>query len=422
MRERLHGARETVLEQTSVQRSMTVWRIGAVMMLTFASIGLQAQNQLQTAQSPGQATATAQNQAPSPTAFPTPSIPGPLHAPPAHTFEAGPFGKLNYNFLVSGMGLWQGNPILSANSANGALNLGKFFLEKTTSWWQFNVQAGAYNLPALGTPFISTHKTVFDFYGPVPVAYMKFMLTKSTSIQVGSLPTLMGAEHTFDFRNMNIERGLLWNQENVINRGIQVNQTLGKFAASFSWNDGFYSNRYSWLSGSATYTNGPHNISLTAAANLGQTAFRTLATPVQNNSSMYAIIYAYAKGKWIVQPYLQYTTVPKNVKARITNGNSTWGEAVLVSRTFSHGFSLAGRAEYIASTGSAAHESVNLLYGPASAAWSLTMTPAYQYKHLFTRAELSFVQANGYSLGDAFGLAGLDPNQPRGAIEAGFAF
>jgi len=77
MSELLHGARETVSEQTGVQRSMTVWRIGAVMMLTFASTGLQAQNQLQTAQSPGQATATTQNQAPSPTAFPTPSIPGP---------------------------------------------------------------------------------------------------------------------------------------------------------------------------------------------------------------------------------------------------------------------------------------------------------------------------------------------------------
>ncbi len=75
---------------------------------------------------------------------------------------------------------------------------------------------------------------------------------------IGKLPTLMGAEYKFDFQNMNIERGLLWNQENAINRGIQVNQTLGKFAASISWNYGYYSNVYSWLSGSLTCTNGPH--------------------------------------------------------------------------------------------------------------------------------------------------------------------
>jgi hypothetical protein len=284
------------------------------------------------------------------------------------------------------------------------------------------VIAGAYNIPALGTPFISTWKTVSDLYSPVPVAYVKFVPAKSTTILIGSLPALMGAEHPFDFINMNIERGLLWNQENVINRGIQVNQTLGKFAASFSWNDGFYSNHYSWLSGSLTYANGPHSIALTAAANLEQTVFQTLATPVQNNSSMYAFIYTYAKRKWMFQPYLQYTAVPRNLKAGIRNGNSTWGGAVLVSRSFSHGFSWAGRAEYVTSTGTAAHESVNLLYGPSSAAWSLTLTPAYQYKHFFTRAEFSFVRANSYSPGDVFGSAGLDRNQPRGVIEAGFAF
>ena len=244
-----------------------------------------------------------------------------------------------------------GDPVLSDNSTNGVANNVKLFVEKTTSWWQFYVMAGAYNILAVGTPFISTRKNVFDFdfYSPVPVAYVKFVPTKSTSIQVGSLPTLMGVEHPFDFVNMNIERGLLWSQENVINRGIQVNQTLGKFAASFSLNDGFYSNRYSWLSGSSTYANGPHSIAFTAGANLGQRVFHTLATPVQNNSTMYAVIYAYEKERCVFEPYLQYTTVPKNLKAAITNGNSTWGGAVLVSRRFSHGFSLAGRAEYITS-------------------------------------------------------------------------
>jgi hypothetical protein len=391
------------------------------MVLTFATTGLQAQNQ-PLAQIPAQENATAQNSAPAPTAFPTPSITVPLQAPPPNTFEAGPFGKLNFNCLVSGMGLWQENPVLSDSSANGAPNNAKLFLQKTTSWWQFYVIGGAYNIPALGTPFISTRRTMSDFYSPVPVAYAKFVPARSTSILVGSLPALMGAEHPFDFINMNIERGLLWNQENVINRGIQVNQTVGKFAASFSWNDGFHSNRYSWLSGSLTYANGPHSIAFTAAGNLGQTVFQTLATPVQNNSSMYAVIYTYAKRRWMFQHYLQYTTVPTNLKAGIRSGNSTRGGAVLVSRSFSHGFSLAGRAEYITSTGGAAHESVNLLYGPGSAAWSLTLTPAYQYKHFFTRAEFSFVRANSYSPGDVFGSAGMDRNQPRGVIEAGFAF
>jgi hypothetical protein len=84
----------------------------------------------------------------------------------------------------------------------------------------------------LRQPFHSTDKAITDLYGPVPVAYLKLVTGKNISILIGALPTLMGAEYIFDFENMNIERGLLWNQENAVNRGIQVNQTPGKFTAS----------------------------------------------------------------------------------------------------------------------------------------------------------------------------------------------
>src|SRR5665647_2369700 len=232
-------------------------------------------------------------QAPAPAALPTPSITGPLQGLPPAIFDAGPFGKLAVNGFLSGMGLWQSNHIPGDDSTHAALSNGQVFIQKTDGWFQFYVQAGAYNLPALGTPFLATDKAVSNLYGPVPVAFLKLQPGKNTSIMIGALPTLMGAESTFTFQNMNIERGLLWNQENAITRGIQVNQTMGKFTASLSWNDGFYSNRYNWLSGALTYTNGPHSVAFQGMGNLGQTAFRTAATPVQNNGSMYAVIYTY---------------------------------------------------------------------------------------------------------------------------------
>ena len=70
-----------------------------------------------------------------------------------------------------------------------------------------------------------------DLYGPVPLALPNCRPEKTRHFQIGALPTLIGAEYTFTFENMNIERGLLWNQENAVNRGIQVNQTMGKFHA-----------------------------------------------------------------------------------------------------------------------------------------------------------------------------------------------
>jgi hypothetical protein len=337
-------------------------------------------------------------------------------------FDAGPLGKLDLDGIVSGMGLWQGNHIGSDNPTQAALSNGQVFIQKTTGWWQFYLQAGAYNILALGTPFLPTDKALTDLYGPVPVAFVKLVPGRNTSILVGALPTLMGAESTFDFQNMNIERGLLWNQENAVNRGIQVNQVVGKFTASISWNDGYYSNRYSWLSGSLTYAKGPHSLSFIGMGNLGQTARQTLATPVQNNGSMYALIYTYTKGSWIVQPYYQYGSVPTNPSVGVVYGASTNGGAVLLSHAFKRGFSLAGRGEYIATNGSAVQDSVNLLYGPGSAAWSLTLTPTFQYQRFFARSDLSLVRANSFTPGDVFGHNGTNPNQLRGVIEVGFLF
>jgi Putative beta-barrel porin-2, OmpL-like. bbp2 len=84
--------------------------------------------------------------------------------------------------------------------------------------------------------------------------------------------------------------------------------------------------------------------------------------------------------------------------------------------------SLAGRAEYISSTGSLAAGSPNLLYGPGSNAWSVTFTPTYQEGIWFVREELSFVQANSIIPGFAFGRSGNTRSQARVMIEGGVVF
>ncbi len=352
----------------------------------------------------------------------TPSITGPLEAASPIPIGGDKLPDLFLNGAVSGMGVWQGNHVPGDNPTQAALSNGQVFIQKTTGWWQFYVQAGAYDLPALGSPFLSTERSVSDLYGPVPVAYVKIAPAKNTSIQVGLLPTLVGAESTFTFQNMNVNRGLLWIQENAVNRGIQVNQTIGKITASLSWNDGYYSNRYSWLTGLLSYTSGSHSLVFSAGGNVGQTSFQTLATPVQNNSTMYAGAYTYSNHGWILQPYIQYTDVPTNPTVGVAKGASTTGGAFLVSRKLKRGFSLAGRGEYITSSGSLTEGTVNLLYGPGSSAWSASITPTFQHGRFFARGDLSWVRANGISAGYAFGRDGLNQNQPRATIEGGILF
>jgi hypothetical protein len=79
---------------------------------------------------------------------------------------------------------------------------------------------------------------------------------------------------------MNLERGLLWSQEPAVSRGAQLNYTADPFAFAFSWNDGFYSNRYTWLTGSAAYTiDKADTVSMVAGGNFAHTTKVTTRTP-----------------------------------------------------------------------------------------------------------------------------------------------
>src|SRR5690349_19503564 len=153
--------------------------------------------------------------APAPAPLTTPAMTGPLQALPPATFDGGPFGKIAVNGILSGTGMWQGNHVPGDSNTQAALSNGQVFIQKTDGWFQFFLQAGAYTIPGLATPFLDTDKTMSTFFGPLPQGYLKLQAGKNTSFQIGALPTLIGAEYTYSFQNMNIERGLLWGQENA---------------------------------------------------------------------------------------------------------------------------------------------------------------------------------------------------------------
>jgi hypothetical protein len=372
-----------------------------------------------------QTTAPAAEAAPASTAMATPTMTGPLVANPNPWSFEDAFGeKLYLTGVISGLGMVQSHPVPPDKLGRADLSNGQFMLQKTEGLFQFFVQVGGYALPALGTPYISVKRGTGDFFDPVPVVYGKIAPTDEFSIQVGKLPTLIGAEYTFTFQNMNIERGLLWNQENAVNRGIQANYTLGPVAFSLSLNDGFYSEHYDWLIGSAAWTIDKINtLSVVGGGNFSTTFKSTLVTPIaQNNSDIINLIYTYSNAPWTITPYFQYTNVPKSAKLGFGHDASTYGGAILASYAVNDNVSVAGRAEYIASTGSLANGAPNLMYGPGSSAWSVTFTPTYQEGIWFVREELSYVQADSITPGFAFGRSGNRHSQARVLIEGGIIF
>ena len=355
---------------------------------------------------------------------------GPLVANQNPTvFDSGLFGKVYISGVGSGLALWQTNATADDPSAQADVSNGQIVVQKTDGVVRFFVQAGVYSFPSLGTPYVNAWKTTRDLYGPVPQAFIKLVPNEEWSVLVGKLPSLVGLEYTFTFQNMNIERGLLWNPTSSVSRGVQVNYSAGPITLAFSWNDGFYSGQPTWLSGSATWTVDSNNaLTFVGASNTRTSAISTTATPLlQNNAQFYDIILAHTSGSWTVSPYLQFIYLPRSLSIGVLHDAAVFGAALLANYTFDSaakvgdlslaGFSLPIRGEYTTSTGNETDGSPNLLYGPGSSAWSITVTPTYRYSTFFTRAEFSYVGTHHAAAGFAFGPDSSNTTQARFVLE-----
>jgi hypothetical protein len=194
-------------------------------------------------------------------------------------------------------------------------------------------------------------------------------------------------------------------------------------AFSLQFTDGFDSGVYNYITGAATWTiNSTNSLALVAGGNAGKTDVSTLRTPLpQSNSQIYDLIYTYNTDPWIIQPYFQVTHVTAAPSLGWTSNASTFGFALLGNYNLGGGFNLGGRLEYIGSTGSVA-TSPNLLYGPGSGAFSFTVTPSYQWKYYFARAEFSWVKANSVITGFGLGPNADGDSQARVMIETGILF
>jgi hypothetical protein len=360
-----------------------------------------------------------------------PAAPTPLSTPAMSTslsananpigFDAGGFGKIYFSGQITGLATWQTNSVAGdKNDAQVDFSNAQIEVQKTDGVVQFYVQAGYYTFPSLGSAYVATSKIPDLTFKAVPVAFLKLQPTAEWSVLIGKLPTLIGAEYTFSFENLNIARGLLWNQEPAISRGVQVNYAKGPLTVSASWNDGYYSNRFNTISGLVSYVISPKDtVAVAASGSTKDTSISRFVTPIaQNNGTIWNILWTHTDGPWVINPYLQYSTTPKITKFGLPSTASTYGVAVLAKYTFTPTFNLAGRAEYIDSSGS----DVSLLYGPKSSAYSLTLTPTYQLRTFFVRGEVSYTKLESMTSGSGFGKAGDKDDQTRFMIETGFLF
>lgn len=375
---------------------------------------------------------------PAPVVLSAPAMAPPLSLNPApYAIDTGLLGKIYVGGQLTGLGLAQShrtpNSLPGGGNSDVLGDLGNAMvsIQKIDGPLQFVVQAGAYAFPTLGTPYLRPGKNVDAYYGPVPVAYGKVVLNPNFSIQAGSMPTLIGSEYAFTYQNTNIERGLLWNQEPVISKGVQANYASGPLSVSVSVNDGFFSDNYNWFSGLLTYVIDSHNtVAVNGGFNFAHTFTNKFRAPnTQNNSGLFLASYTYNNGPFWISPYFQYTRVAADPRIGVAKDAETWSGAVLAKYTMTPEVSLGGRFEYISSSSDACRAGdgplcapTNLLYGPSSDAWTLTATPTWQKGVLFARAEVSYVRIENFTPGFGFGANFNSRDQLRGLLEVGVLF
>ncbi len=375
-------------------------------------------------------------------AISTPAFGGIIKANPNPACITTPIGDIYVGGAVSGYAYSYSQPNSTFYSVPGVPDerFGRVDFSNLQGWiqkadgpLQFYVHAGIYSIPALGLPLFSTLEQTESLFGPVPVAFGRYQITDEFSVQAGRMFTNIGTELLFTYQNLNISRGLLFNQENFINQGVQVNYAAGPWAASLAVTDGFFSGELNWVTGLITYkiddsntigvNGGTHFSDFDASTRSPRFQFATVN--YLQNSSIISLNYTYSNGPWIVSPYIQYTASDRNLNfGTPILGVETFGGALLAGYVFNEHFGLAGRFEYITQSGTVGNlaSAQSALYGPGSSALSFTITPTFTWDRYFLRGEFAYVEAFDVTPGFGFGRAGLARSQERYLVETGFTF
>lgn len=361
------------------------------------------------------------------------SIPNPI------TIDAGPLGDLVVQGVVSGIGFAQTDPsppsvgILASKNFGDTISNSLISVSKSTGLIQFHILAGAFSNPMLGHPF-STASQSISTIGTLSRAYIKIVPDKNLSLEIGKLNSLEGATGSFTYRRMNIEGGFPWYVENPVNRGVQLNYSTGPISVSVAWSDGYYSNRYNFISGLISLSTDKHNVvSLFGAGNLGHTGTLEDAISgsgyssngfvnselINDNSNIVGLYDIYNKGKFKIIPEIEYIYNNKNVAFGTYDYSYNLSAMLHVNFDFSQHWSVASGIDYTTS-GDSLVSGYYQGYGPGASALGVMITPTYTNGGWFIRNELSYVRLQDFTHGHGFGDNGLAPDQFRDILESGF--
>jgi hypothetical protein len=374
-----------------------------------------------------------------------------MNGPTAIQIDGGPLGDLQLSGGVDGYGYVLNNAPDGSKSEGFNVGSGLVELQKTDGELQFTIEVGSSgggitvgtNTPAQTT--INNFSTGPLYAGYITIAPKNMPFT----ISAGMLASLEGYEATTDWSNPSQLTTAIFFVQNSQNRGVLGTYTQGPVELQVSFGDGYNTGVFNFVQALATYTiNSTNILNVYYAGNEGTTglnaktyggtggygnpdSFGTVGTfgPQFANSQMLGAYYSYTKGNLNLVPEVQYQYAKQDAKLGLDKGMWNLGAALFGDYTFGTSpYSIGGWAEYFTSHESAneADQGLSWFVGPNSEAVGAAVSPTWQYKDLFARANAGYLYllrskgSNGASFG--YGSNGTDKGQFIGTLEAGLLF
>jgi hypothetical protein len=260
-------------------------------------------------------------------------------------------------------------------------------LSKPAEPFGFTLIGSAYATPVVGVGLSKTSEYT-DPFSPIPVAYVEYSPMKGLSVQAGKLPTIIGYESALTYQNNNIQRGLVWNMQPVINNGVRITYSIDSFFVKLGVNDGFYT-----LSTTHPKPALEASLGLTPIKD-GSIALNVIVPHKDSttNNRELNLVASYTLDKLSLGADLLYVEAPKSDKAGVPEKAKASGIALHLSYDLKP-FKLSGRIEYVKdNSDNGGIDLVGLRDG--NKGWTFTATPAYTHGPLFLRGELSYVKAD----------------------------
>jgi len=206
-----------------------------------------------------------------------------------------------------------------------------------------------------------------------------------------------------------------------------------------SFSDGFDTGVFNYAQALVDYTiDSNDNVNVYYGGNLGRTglAANTYGSAAQGysstnvadyganyiNAQIAGAWYSWTKGNLNQVPEVQYAIAKADQKLGLVKSSSNFGATVIATYDFGASpYSLGAFAEYFSSQGPDFW-----FIAPGAAGEGVSLSPTWQYKNLFVRADAGAVYLNAvsnqYDPAFGYGEKGRDHVQATGTLEAGLLF